>query len=30
MVEAAEQRQVDHWAGRLAAEAEQHLNGVSA
>jgi phosphoglucosamine mutase len=30
MVEAAEQRQVDHWAGQLAAEAERHLNGVSA
>ncbi len=30
MVEAAEQQQVDHWAGRLAAEAERHLNGVSA
>jgi phosphoglucosamine mutase len=30
MVEAAEQGQVDHWAGRLAAEAERHLNGVSA
>ena len=27
MVEAAEQRQVDHWCGELAAEAERSLNG---